>query len=81
MTLFRLLLLLLLPWRRCSCLLLLAALVVIVVVVALQQFLAEFLLSLVNVLVELVTILADRELLVVINGDSNLLFAVGLVIG
>jgi len=56
------------------------ALILIVVVMALKQFLPEYLLPIVDILVQLVTVLADRELLVVIYGDSNAFLAVGLVV-
>lgn len=71
-----LLLLLLLAWSSR----LLSALILIVVVVALQQFLPEHLLPVVDILVQLVAVLADRELLVVIDRDSNAPLAVGLVV-
>ena len=48
--------------------------------VALQDLLPEFLLSLVNVCVELISVLPDREFLIVINGDVNLSQAVLLII-
>lgn len=60
---------------------LLSTLVVVVVVVALEQFFAQFLLSFVDVLVQFVAVLTNREFLIVINRDVDLALAVGLVLG
>lgn len=54
--------------------------VLVVVVVRLQDLLPQFLLSLVDVRVEFVAVLADRELLIVVNRDIDLARANGLVI-
>lgn len=54
--------------------------VVVIVVVTLKNFLAELLLSLVDVRVQLVAVLPDRELLVVVNWNVNLARADRLVI-
>lgn len=61
-------------------LLLLSTALVVIVVVALEQFLAEFLLALVNILIESITVLTDRELLVIVNRNMNLLLADRLVL-
>jgi hypothetical protein len=61
-------------------LLLLASIVVVVVVVALEDLLAQFLLTLVDIRVEFVAVLADREFLVVVNRDHDLARANGLVV-
>lgn len=47
--------------------LLLLSTLIVVVMVALEKFLAQFLLALVDVLVESVTVLTNRELLVIVN--------------
>jgi hypothetical protein len=46
----------------------------------LKDLLSKFLLALVDISVELVTIFADRELLIIINRDINLLAAHGLIL-
>ena len=46
--------------------------VVVVVVMGLDDLLAQFLLSLVNICVKFVSVLADRELLVVVDRNINL---------
>lgn len=56
-------------------------LIVVVVVVRSKDLLSKFLLALVDVCVEFVAVLSDRELLVVIDGDVNLAGANWLVIG
>ena len=48
--------------------------------VLIQTLLAEFLLTLVNVRVQLVTVLPNRELLVVVDRNLNFLGAVRLVV-
>ena len=58
-----------------------AAVVVVVIVVGLEDLLAELLLPLVDICIELVAILSDRELLVIIDGNADLLRAYGLVLG
>jgi len=45
----------------------------------LKDLLSKFLLALVDISVELVTIFADRELLIIINRDINLLAAHRLI--
>lgn len=45
-----------------------------------RTLLAQFLLPLVDVRVQLVPVLPDRELLVVVDGDLDFLRAVGLVV-
>jgi hypothetical protein len=55
--------------------------VVVVIVMALQNLLAEFLLALVDIRVELVAVLTDRELLVIINWNLDLARANWLVVG
>jgi len=67
--------------RRRGVRLLLAPVVVVVVLVALQNLLAELLLPLVDIGVEFVAVLSDRELLVVVNGNLDLSRAVRLVVG
>ena len=57
-----------------------APIVVVVVVVALQDLLAELLLSLVDVRVQLVAVLPNRELLVVVNRNVDLPRANRLVV-
>ena len=54
--------------------------VVIVVMMRLKDLLSKFLLALVDISVELVTIFADRELLIIINRDINLLAAHRLIL-
>lgn len=46
----------------------------------LKDLLSKFLLALVDISVELVTIFADRELLIIINRDINLLAAHRLIL-
>lgn len=46
-----------------------------------QDFLSHLLLSFVDIRVELVPIFFDRELLVIINGNENLLCANWLLVG
>ena len=57
-----------------------AAVVIIVVVVRLKYLLSEFLLALVDISIELVTVFANRELLVVVNGNVNFLAANRLIL-
>ena len=71
----RLLLLLLLRFG-----LLTAPIVVVVVLVRLQGLFAQFLFALVDVAVELVPVLSNRELLIVVNGNHNLTSAHWLII-
>lgn len=56
------------------------AIVVIVIVVRLQNLFAQLLLAFMNIRVEFVTVFADGELLVVVDGDVDLSCADGLVI-
>ena len=58
-----------------------SAVVVVVIVVGLEDLLAELLLPLVDICIELVAILSDRELLVIIDGNADLLRTYGLVLG
>jgi hypothetical protein len=48
-------------------------------VVALEEFLAEFLLALVNILIKSVTVFTDWKLLVIVNRNMNFLLANWLV--
>jgi len=61
-------------------LLLTTTLGVVHVVMRLKQFLSKFLLALVNVLVEFVSVFTDGELLVVIDRDVNAPFTVWLIL-
>lgn len=54
-------------------LLLLLRALVVVVMVTLEKFLAELLLAFVNILIKSVTVFTDRELLVIVNRDMDLL--------
>ena len=60
--------------------LLTAAIVVVVVLVGLQSLFAQFLLALVDVAVQLVPVLSNRELLIVVNRNHNLTRAHWLII-
>ena len=60
--------------------LLTAAIVVVVVLVRLQSLFAQFLLALVDVAVQLVPVLSNRELLIVVNRNHNLTRAHWLII-
>ena len=62
--------------RRC-----LSAHLLVVRLVLSQDLLAEFLLALVDIRVKLVTVLSNGKLLIVVNGNENLLLAVWLFIG
>ena len=55
--------------------------VVVVIVVGLQYLFAEFLLSLMNIRVELVAVLSDRKLLVIVDWNHYLSRAERLIIG
>ena len=54
--------------------------VVVVVVVGLQDFLAQLFLSLVDICVEFVSVLSDREFLIVVNWDVDLSSADRLIL-
>lgn len=62
-------------------LLLTTTLGIVHVVVRLKQFLSKFLLALVNVLVEFVSVFTDGKLLIVIDRDVNAPFTVRLILG
>ena len=49
--------------------------------VGLQDLLPKFLLALVDIRIELVTVFADRELLIIVNRDIYLLAAHRLILG
>ena len=53
---------------------------IVVIVVALKDFLSKLLLSLVNVSIKLVSVLSNRELLVVINWNVDFLAAIWFII-
>lgn len=53
--------------------------VVVVVVVGLQNLLAQLLLSLVDICVEFVTVLSDREFLIVVNWNVDLSSTIRLI--
>lgn len=56
-------------------------LIVVVVVVRSEDLLSKFLLALVDVCIQFVAVLPDRELLVVVDGDVNLAGTNWLVVG
>lgn len=58
---------------------LITSLIVVVVVMALKKFLAQFLLSFMNVLVQPVAVLADREFLVVVYRNVDTAFTIRFV--
>ena len=58
-----------------------AIVVVVVVVMACENALSQFLLSTMDICIELVAVLSDRELLVIINGYVNTARADRLILG